>query len=174
MGREFREPEIEQFDAPFMLALAEHDMAGFRSRCVMPFWCAGGQRVSDRNCDFQKALERHPVPGYGVRERSSLDKFHRQEELIVGLLDGMNRDDIGVIQRGDRVAFPFETLTTFRVGGRRRGQELERDVPIPSADYIGGSRQGVASLFLFYSAARAFPLDVNVDVYCQIAAATRT
>jgi hypothetical protein len=32
----------------------------------------------------------------------------------------------------------------------------------------------VASLFLFYSAARAFPLDVNVDVYCQIAAATRT
>jgi len=138
------------------------------------FLVRGGQRVGDRNCDFQKALERHPVPGYGVRERSSLDKFHRQEELIVGLLDGMNRDDIGVIQRGDRVAFPFETLTTFRVGGRRRGQELERDVPIPSADYIGGSRQGVASLFLFYSAARAFPLDVNVDVYCQIAAATRT
>jgi len=23
-----------------LLALAEHDMAGFRSRCVMPFWCA--------------------------------------------------------------------------------------------------------------------------------------
>jgi len=23
-----------------LLALAEHGMAGFRSRCVMPFWCA--------------------------------------------------------------------------------------------------------------------------------------
>jgi hypothetical protein len=34
-----------------------------------------------------------------------LDQLHRQKELPVGLLDGVDRDDVGMIERGNGLRF---------------------------------------------------------------------
>ena len=58
----------------------------------------------------------NPAAGHRVGQRSSFDQLHRQEELAVGLLHGMNGDDAGVVEGGDGLCLAFESLAPFRIG----------------------------------------------------------
>jgi hypothetical protein len=46
---------------------------------------------------------------------------------VAGLLDRVDRDDVGVVQRGDGARFAGEALAPLPVRGQRRRQDLERD-----------------------------------------------
>ena len=40
----------------------------------------------------------------------------------------MDRDDVRVVQRGDRLRFPLEALPPLGVGRHQTGQDLDRDL----------------------------------------------
>jgi len=69
----------------------------------------------------------NPAVGYQLQirrrqervERRAGDEFHGQELDSVGLLDRKDRDDVGVIERGDGLGFALEAHRAFQEKGPR-------------------------------------------------------
>ena len=118
-----RQPEVEHLDAAVVLAFAEHDVGGLQIAMRDAFLVRGRHGVRDGNRDLQQSIERQPGWGHRVSQRSPFDQLHRQEELAVGLLHGMDRDDAGMVERGDSLRFALEPFATLRVIGRPRPAE---------------------------------------------------
>ena len=60
------------------------------------------------------AVDRHPAFGDEPVERLALDELHGQEVDAVGLFDGVDRDDAGVVERGEGLGFALEALEPLR------------------------------------------------------------
>ena len=58
------------------------------------------------------------------------DELHREEVDAVGLVHGMERDDVGVAQPGDGLRFALETRQALSVLGEVGGQYLERHLAV--------------------------------------------
>ena len=85
--------------------------------------------VGKRNRDRQQPIQRHASGGDEGVERLALHQFHRQEQPALVLFDRVNRDDVGMIQRGDGSRFAGEALAAIRIGGDGVGQDLEGHPP---------------------------------------------
>ena len=55
----------------------------------------------------------------------ALDQLHREEVDAVGLLDGVHRHDVRVVEGRDRARFLLEACEAVGVAGHRRGQHLK-------------------------------------------------
>jgi hypothetical protein len=58
------------------------------------------------------------------------DEFHRQEGNAVGLLHRKDRDDVGMIERGDVLGLAGKPGAALRVGSFAFEQDFQRDVAI--------------------------------------------
>ena len=95
----------------------------------------GGERLGQRRGDLEEPLQREPTLRHDPVERLSLDELHGEEvhgpltgRRRLGVLDGIHRDDAGVIEGGEGPGLLLEareTLGIVRHGGR---QHLDRDV----------------------------------------------
>jgi len=80
-------------------------------------------RVGEWNGDLEQSLERHTVGRDQLVQRLALDELQRQKRRVAGLIDRVERDDIGVVERGDGSRLAFEAFTS---GGSHAGrQDLE-------------------------------------------------
>ncbi len=93
-----------------------------------PAGVGAADRVGERDGHVEEPIERQTLLRDQLRERSSVDQFHRDEALVLRLLDAVDRDDVGVFERGHRLGFALEAPALRGIPGRRLGQDLERNV----------------------------------------------
>ena len=105
-------------------------LAGLRSRCVIPFWCAAEIGVRHRDPDRQNAFERQAARRQHSGERPSLDQLHREEDGRARVFDGMDSDDVRVVERGHGERLAREALAAIGIRGRDVGQHLEGDLAL--------------------------------------------
>jgi len=61
--------------------------------------------LGECRCYREDLLDGEPALGDEPVERLALDELHRQEVNAVRLLDGVDGDDAGVVERGERFRF---------------------------------------------------------------------
>ena len=74
----------------------------------------GRQGAAEHIANRQDPFDVQPTRRNEAIERLPLDQFHRQEREAVGLLDRVNRDDGGMIDRGDGAGLALEALDHLR------------------------------------------------------------
>jgi hypothetical protein len=65
-----------------------------------------------------------------------LHQFHHEDPRPVGLLESVDRGDVGVVERSEHLGFPLEAPHALLVLGKDRGQDLERYLAVQPG--IGG------------------------------------
>src|SRR5207249_4769498 len=68
--------------------------------------------------------------GDPLREIIALDELHHEGGDAPALFEPVDRGDMGMIQRGERLRLPLEARDALGVAGERFGQDLDRDVAI--------------------------------------------
>ena len=65
-----------------------------------------------------------------LRQRLPLQKFHDEKVDAVLVTDVVERADVRVRQRRDRLRLPLEALTHLGVRGQMRWEDFDRDGPV--------------------------------------------
>jgi len=68
----------------------------------------GADRIGERNGNLEELLEGHSLIGNEVRKRFPLHQFHRDEVDAVRLFDGVDSNNVGVVQGGERFSFALK------------------------------------------------------------------
>ena len=111
---ELGETEVEHLDA----AVGRHHHVGrlqiaMRDAAIV----RGGHGIGERNRDLQQPIDAAArLCGISSASVRALDQLHREERDVAGLLDGVDRDDVRVIERGDGLRFALEALPPLGVG----------------------------------------------------------
>jgi len=90
------------------------------------------ERVGDRDSDFQRFVERERPAPDPIRERLAFQVLHHEEVDVALLADVVQRADVRVIQRGDRLRFALEPVAPLRIVGEMRRQHFDRDRAVQS------------------------------------------
>src|ERR1039458_830740 len=117
-------------------------LAGFKSRCTMPFSCRGRERVAERAGNLDDLLDREPAGGNEAVEWLALDQLHGQEVDAVGFLHRVDGDDVRVVELGEGLRFTAKARQPLRILRHPGGQHLKalrhglalcrwRDTPLP-------------------------------------------
>ena len=101
--------------------------AGFRSRWMMPCWCAFSRAMRDFRADLQDLIERQRAFRQAVSESLAFEIFHHQEVGAVLRADIVEGADVRMLQRGNGPGFPLHPLLQFGVRGKMRRQNLDGD-----------------------------------------------
>ncbi len=89
----------------------------------------GRQRFGQGQGEREELRERQPARGDELGQAAPLDQLHGQEARARVLLDRVEGDDVGVVERRDGARFALQAGESLGRGGEVRGQELERHVP---------------------------------------------
>jgi hypothetical protein len=60
----------------------------------------------------------------------AVDELHGEEARSLGLIDGEDRDDVGVAQGGDGLGLALEEGPSLGIGDRAADEELDRHVAL--------------------------------------------
>ena len=101
--------------------------AGLMSRWTMPLACADSSASAICTPMSTSAAGAKGCCADALRERLSLEQFHRDEVPAFVLADRVDRADVRVIQRRGRARLALKPLERDGIGARRVGQELQRD-----------------------------------------------
>jgi hypothetical protein len=85
----------------------------------------GGEGLGEPGGDLQDLGGRESAFRDQAIEGLPLDEPHRQKVDAVHLLDGVDGDDPGVVEGGERLDLTPETIDSLRACGHRGGQDLE-------------------------------------------------
>src|SRR5205823_2688672 len=77
----------------------------------------------------EQPIERQAMRGNRVGDSLAVDQLHGEKRLRARLFDAINRDDVWMVERGDRASLSLKPLDGVRVRRRRR-QEFDRDVAL--------------------------------------------
>ena len=89
----------------------------------------GGQGLGERRAAISRIRSSgSPPSGIDAVEGLALDELHGEEVDAVRLLDGVDGDDPGVVEGGQRLGLAPEALEPLRARGHLGGQHLERHV----------------------------------------------
>jgi hypothetical protein len=126
------QPEVEHFDASSLLAFAEHDVAGLEVAMRDPFLVRCRGRVRDGNRDHQHSFDRQSGRRQCLGQRSPLHQLHRQEDRCSRIFDGVDGDDVRVIERGHGERLAREALAAIGVDRCDVGEHFECDLALQS------------------------------------------
>jgi hypothetical protein len=93
--------------------------------------------VGQRHGELKEPVEGHPLGRDQVREWPAFDQLHGQERYAVGLLDGVDRDDVGMIERGHGPGLALESVPAIGILVELRWKDLEGDCS-PQLRVFGG------------------------------------
>src|SRR3989449_1624847 len=121
-----RDPEVHDLDAAvrgdahvrrFDVAVDHAAVVGVR------------QRREHLDHDIELALERQRVvPTDDRAQVAAVHQLHRDEELVLGFAEVVDRDDVGVLQHAGGARLAQEALTDVGGAAHLGGEELEGDV----------------------------------------------
>ena len=84
------------------------------------------ERLGNLFRDGQRLVERDRTTRNALREILALDEFHHQGVRAQRLLEAVDRGDVGMIQRRERLRLAFEPRETIGVSGKCVRQNLDR------------------------------------------------
>ena len=84
------------------------------------------QGLGDLLGDGQCLFNRDRATGNALREILAFDEFHHQSLRATGSLETVNRGDVRMVQRRERLGFPLEACESLSVLGERIGQDFDR------------------------------------------------
>ena len=121
------EPKVEDLHEPVE---GHHDVAGFQ----VAMDDAGTMRAADGGGDLRRVIfylgDRH-VRAQQAREGPPVDVLHRDEIKTLVVIDLVDGDDVGMVERRGGLGFPEESfLARRRVVARIERENLECDVAI--------------------------------------------
>ena len=102
---ELREPEVEDFHAS---VARQHHVGRLQVAVRDAALVRRADGVGERNRDGQDLRERQTLRGQQIGQRAAVDQFQRQEGDAVGFFDRVDRDDVGVIERGRCAGFALK------------------------------------------------------------------
>ena len=73
------------------------------------------ERLGDRERDPQRLLERELAAGEPRRQLLALDHSITSTRLAVGLLEPVDRGDVGMVERGEHLGLAFEATHGLQV-----------------------------------------------------------
>jgi hypothetical protein len=114
-GGQLRKPEVEQLDA----LLRHQDVGRLQVAMDDPLLVRGVERVADLDARLDGLIEGHR-PGDGL----AVDELHHEVAAAVVLADVVQRADVRVVERRDRLRLALEPL------GERAFHGLHRDVAV--------------------------------------------
>ena len=126
-GRSLARPKSRILSCPLV---AHHDVVGLQISMRDAVPVRGAHRVRDRNRDLKKAFQPEIFRFNEVGESLPLDELHGNEVDPVRFFDGVDGDDVRVIERRDRFGFTLESLPPLRVSRHIRRQNFDGDLPV--------------------------------------------
>ena len=118
-----RETEVQHLDPA---VVADHDVGRLEIAVGDALLVRGRHRVRQGNRDLEEPAERETLSWKQLGQRLPLHQLHRDEVNAAGLFDRVHRDDVGVVERGNRPGLAGEAQAAVVVGGQLRRQDLER------------------------------------------------
>jgi hypothetical protein len=118
------EAEVEHLHAAVG---ADHDIGRLEVAMDDPPGVRRGERLGDGNRNRQQLVELESARRNQPVERRPLHQLHRDEGNVVRFLDGVNGDDIGMVQRRDGARFTGEAAAVLAVVGL---ENFQRDVAL--------------------------------------------
>lgn len=107
----------------------------------------GRDGLGQRDGQVEESPQRDTACPHLAAQGLPLHQFHGQERLAPGLLGGVERHDVRVLERGDRQGLTPEAGDPLRVAGDLGREDLQRDLaPELLADQVGALRGGVPEL----------------------------
>ena len=122
----FASPKSSTFTCPSGVILI---FAGLRSRCTIPFSCAASSASAIWRA-YPIASSAESARGETLGERLPLDQFHHERDCAFGLLQAVDRRDVGMIERGKRLRLTLEPGHALRIPGEFRRQDLDGNFAI--------------------------------------------
>ena len=80
-----------------------------------PALMCGADGVGQRDGQFEHPIERQPFGRDHLLEGLTVDELEREKRHAVRFLDGMDRDDIRMIERGRGACFALEALAAIGI-----------------------------------------------------------
>jgi hypothetical protein len=117
------ETEVEHLDDTVG---RDHHVAGLQVAVDDALGMGGGEGVRDRDRDAQRFAQAHPALRDQAVEGLPGHELHHDEVDAVRRLDLVDRDDVGMVERGGGLCLLDEAGTAGRVGHPLRGQDLDR------------------------------------------------
>ena len=88
----------------------------------------GFERLRDLLGNGQRFVDRDGTVRDTLGEIVTLDEFHHEGVYATGLLEPVDRRDVGMIQRRERLRLALETRQAFGISRERVRQDLDRDL----------------------------------------------
>ncbi len=92
-----------------------------------PALVSSAHGIGQREGELEELVQGDALGWDQLREAPALDQLHGQEGHAVGFLDGIDGDDVGVIEGGYGAGLALEALAAGGIGGQGLGQALEGD-----------------------------------------------
>ena len=121
------EPEVEDLRES---VAGHHDVLGLQ----VAVHDAGAMRLGEAFGHLRGQVDRllriHPAAAEHVVQREAFDQLHHDVRLAERLADFVDRDDVGMVQRGCGARFLREAGQPIEVGGVLGGKELDGDIAL--------------------------------------------
>ena len=104
------------------------DVRGFQIAMDDALLMRGFESLGDLLRDWQRLVDWDRALCKALRQVVTFDQFHHEGVQAGRLLEAVNRGDVGMIQRRERLRLALETCQAFGVRGERARQDLDRDL----------------------------------------------
>ena len=91
------------------------------------------QRLGDLARDRQRLVQRDRAVPKSIGQRRPLDQLQDEPVDSLAPLQSVDCPDVRMVQRRQDLRFALEPREPVRIGRHRRGQHLDRDVPLQAA-----------------------------------------
>ena len=88
------------------------------------------ERVTDLPGDGQSLVDRHRPDPEPFGERLPFDELEHESFDAVGFHEPVDRADVRMVERGQKLGFPLEPRQPLGVLGDRLGKDFDREVPV--------------------------------------------
>ena len=143
--RELGEAEVENLDEALP---RDHQVLGLQVAVHDPGLVRPGEPLGDLAGEGEKTLGRKCAVREKIAQRFSLHELHRDVGDRVGLADLVDRDDVGMIERGGRAGLLLEAREPVPILGNFSRQDLDRDFPskpgvpgLPDLPHASGAKR---------------------------------
>ena len=119
------EAEVEHLDR----AVGAHlDVGGFQIAVNDPLFVGGFERLGDLFRDRQRLVDGNRAAGDPLRQVFTLNEFHDEGVHPRRFLKPVDRGDVRMVERRQRLGLALEPCEAFGISGERVRQDLDRDL----------------------------------------------